>query len=246
MLQVEQAIFTGSRDQLSPVGRRELDADPASAQVVEGVRLHGPLESFEKASTVIDYSALNIEQLTDLPTLGTQSPKFHTIAPLLGEFSKSRGPRQEVTIATMYGSPERGRRGQIGSMLSKAGIGVRNIRNFESYEIAFRDVAILLNFRQVEHFSTPEELRILPALLQGVVVIAEDTPFARKSLCADFLVFAEVTNLSRVLMEVQSNYSSYWTEIFGADRFSDFVQTLEIANNTVAARIMQSITSKKV
>jgi hypothetical protein len=246
VLQIEQAVFTGTTDQLSPEGLSELDADPATAEVHEGVRLHGPLESFEKSSAVVDYSALNIERLTDLPELKSHSAKFCAVAPLLGKYSNSREPRNNVTVASMYGSPERGRRGRMNSMLTEAGIKVHNIHNFEDYEIAFRDVAILLNFRQVEHFSTPEELRILPALLQGVLVIAEDTPFARQSLCADFLVFAEVSKLASVITDLRSNYSRYWTEIFGGDRFSDFVRTLEIANNAVAAHVVQTVTSAKM
>ena len=246
VVQIEQAIFTGNGDYLSPEAHSELDADPATAEVVSRVRLHGPLESFEKSSAVVDYSALNIGRLRELPELTSHSAKFCTIAPLLGNYSTNREPRNNVSVATMYGSPERGRRGRIASMLSDAGIKVRNIHNFEDYEIAFRDVAILLNFRQVEHFSTPEELRILPALLQGVVVIAEDTPFARQSLCADFLVFAEVSKLTSVIMDLQCNYSGYWTEIFGGDRFSDFVRTLEVENDAVAAHVVQTVTSTKM
>lgn len=245
VLQVEQAIYTAAPDQLSSEGRIEHDADPAIEEVVRAVRLHGPLESFEKASAVIDYSALNIERLANLPALSPHSPTLHTIAPVLGDFPHNVEPRKVATVATMYGSPDRGRRGRMRSVLSKAGIEVHNIHNFENYKIAFRHVAILLNFRQVEHFSTPEELRILPALLQGVVVITEDTPFARKSLCAEYLLFAHASNLIEIVKEVQGDYSKYWAQAFGDDRFSNFVKDLELSNNATATRIVQRINSNK-
>lgn len=245
-LQIEQAIYTGMPNLLSPEGRTELAADPAIAEVFGTIRLHGPIESFQNASAVVDYSALNIERLSALPELTSHSGKFCTIAPLLGNYSANKKPRKDVTVASMYGSPGRGRRGRMNSMLNKAGIKVLNIHNFEDYEVAFRDVAILLNFRQVEHFSTPEELRILPALLQGVLVIVEDTPFARQSLCADFLVFADVSELATRIKDVQSNYSRYWNEIFGGEKFSDFVRSLEISNDAVAAHVVQTIISNKM
>lgn len=245
VLQIEQAVYTGESNSLSPEGLLQRDEDPAISDVLGSVRLHGPRVSFENASAVVDYSALNVEKVRKSPSLRTISSKFHVISPLLGPCSRELRPREEVIVATMYGSPNRGRRGRIATTLAKAGIEVLNVQNFENYETAFQDIAILLNFRQVEHFSTPEELRILPALLQGVVVIMEDTSFARQSLCAEFLVFADERSLSATIKEVQSNYSTYWNQIFENDRFADFVRDLEVSNHSISASIMRTVLSDK-
>lgn len=240
VLQVEQAIFTGNQSSLTVQGQLELCADPASRDVIDRVRVHGPLASFKNALTVIDYSALNIERLRELSELDPVSPRLFTIAPLLPEFPENVKPRDRVTVTTMYGSPDRGRRGRLRAKLDQDGIEVTNIQNFENYDSAFRDAAILLNFRQVEHFSTPEELRILPALLQRVIVITEDTPFARQSLCADFLVFANEQNLSEVTRQVMDNYLIYWNRLFADRQFSDFVEALREKNHAVAQLAISS------
>ncbi len=245
LLQVEQAVFRGDINQLSTEGQTALREDVAWQEVIGGVRVHGGLKAFRQANAIIDYSALNVAEFKRIPDIKSQKLRFFSVAPVLGNNPDTPGPRKKVTVATMYGSPNRGRRGKIAEKLKSHHQEISNISNFENYGVAFQDTAILLNFHQVEHFSTPEELRILPALLQRVIVITEDTLFARRSLCSDFLIFATEGNLASVLSDVQSHYSEYWSKIFGDKRFPHFIETLVKSNRDVANTIMREIVAQK-
>jgi hypothetical protein len=238
MLQIEQTIFVDNVDELSTDGVSKLREDEGKFEVISGVRVHGPLDAYRKSTAVVDYSSMNLANLKRLPDISSSQSRMFLVAPLLPESPQNLSTRKKVNIATMYGSPHLGRRSQITESLGRNGITVKNLHNFYDYNEAFREVAILINFRQVEHFSTPEDLRILPALLQRVIVITEDTPYARASLCAEFLVFATAENLSSVAEEVSLNYKKFWDKIFGGKKFQAFTEELKADNRKSAQQIV--------
>ena len=91
---------------------------------------------------------------------------------------------------------------------------MRNILNFTNYRLAFSEAAILINASQKSYLKTPEELRMLPALLQGVVVITESNPNLKELPYRDFLIECSVESFSSTVLGVVRSYEETWSAVF--------------------------------
>lgn len=202
--------------------------DPAIQEVIDSVRLHGSPEAFERSNHIIEYSIANQINILNSSLSSLYKNKSHYIAPLIGSISAERIARNVCKIVTMFGRPDLGRRGKALQQLRQSGADVTNIRNFENYSSAFKDYAILVNLAQKSYLQTPEELRILPALLEGLLVITEENRFLDQLPYRDFLITSSVRDLPYTVRDVSLNYPERWHETFQSthERHEDFTQKL--------------------
>ena len=77
--------------------------------------------------------------------------------------------------------------------------------------------AILLNIHQTPHHHTLEEMRILPALMRGVVVISEIVPLAETVPYSSFIVWSSINDLPATITDVLTNYETYFDRFFGPE-----------------------------
>ncbi len=95
--------------------------------------------------------------------------------------------------------------------------GTENISNiFSAQELKklYYDKAILVNIHQTEHHHTFEELRVLPALSQGVVVVAEDSPLKEHIPYSESIVWTSLENMEKTIKNVKDNYEEYRNMLF--------------------------------
>lgn len=90
--------------------------------------------------------------------------------------------------------------------------------SFLELESLYDDTMILLNLHQTPHHHTPEELRILPALQLGVVVICEWSPLHHLMPYHEFVVLATRDEIVKKTIDVFHRYSYYHQLIFGGTR----------------------------
>lgn len=76
---------------------------------------------------------------------------------------------------------------------------------------------IMVNVHQTMHHHTFEELRCLPALSRGVIIVSEDVPLKEKIPYHEHIVWARRDELANKLREVQNNYEDYHKQIFTDD-----------------------------
>ena len=238
LIQHEQTIFTGDDATLSSDALAAMRSDTACSDVIEGVRIHGPVAGFDKADAILDYSAANITHVKQSPLAHLYAGKSFHLAPMFPNSPRNLEPRAQPAVHTMYGSPDAGRRSLITKLITDAGITVTNISNYHDYDLAFRDAAILVNFRQVEYFSTPEELRILPALLQRVIVITEDTEALAQSSLAPFVIRANRNDVVTVTRSIIDDYVKVWKSIFSSGLFEQFIAQSEQNNQRNIQQIL--------
>jgi hypothetical protein len=195
------------------------------------VRLLGPTSGFEKAHGIIDYSSLNIAHVSNSEKGKFYGKKAHYIAPLLGNPQNRNRQKGPPRVTTMFGSPDLGRRKDFIDQLNQVGVFPSNIKNFENYEVAFSNSEVLVNVRQFGHLQTPEELRLLPALLQQVLIFSEDAPLHELVKYSDFLVLGSFAELPARLEEGLKFFDHYWESVFGAkSHFDEMVWELKQAN----------------
>jgi hypothetical protein len=94
---------------------------------------------------------------------------------------------------------------------------VKNINTFfdlESNYNLLQSTKILINIHQTDHHHTFEELRCLPALLNGVIIISEDCPYKEYVPYHKYIIWSSYDNIINVVSDVYNNYDKYYNEIF--------------------------------
>jgi hypothetical protein len=138
----------------------------------------------------------------------------------------------------MFGSPGFGRRSALIDALDKRGVSTRNIVEFKNFRAAFNDCAILVNYRQFPHFQTLEELRVIPALLQRVVVVTEPFPYAEETGLSQFLITAPTDHFPDVVKGVRDNYLDIWRSIFEGPGFDAFEAQMATRNKVAFQELL--------
>ena len=102
---------------------------------------------------------------------------------------------------------------------------------------------IMVNVHQTPHHHTFEELRCLPALSRGVIVVSEDVPLREKIPYHEHIVWAKRDELADKLRDVQNNYEDYHKQIF-TDDLTDKLKTLHNNNIDGFEKLYEKIRSK--
>ena len=117
-------------------------------------------------------------------------------------------------------------------MLVKAQLTTKNIKHTNinncfgenEVEVLLKRTKILINIHQTPHHDTFEELRVLPALECGVIVIAEKSPLFETIPYHDLIIWTSYEDIIEKIKEVIINYEFYHNEIFSIkniDRLSN-------------------------
>jgi len=188
-------------------------------------------KSLTKADLVIDYSFQNIANIF---LSGDFKDIFHNmlcIYPSLYEehhLCKAIGPRVLDCITTFF-DINQPRRKKIVDELKGLCVGETNEKmcNYRNVNDCFSKndlqdlylhTKILVNIHQTDHHHTLEELRVLPALQCGVLVICEKCPINENNYFNvkyhEYIIWAEYDNIAKKTEEVFANYEKYFHDIF--------------------------------
>jgi len=191
---------------------------------------------------VIEYSVPNIINMNSCfdEEVVEYSKKCRYVAPLI--YDKDRLEHNErsgvFTLFTLGSSSRRD--------LFHKDSGIENIADefcSDNLSELYYNKAIMVNIHQTDHHHTFEELRVLPALSQGLVVIAEDSPLKEHIPYSDSIVWSSLENMRDVIRDVESNYQSYRQKIF-TSKLSATLQKLRQNNVTnISELIWQNKTS---
>lgn len=68
---------------------------------------------------------------------------------------------------------------------------------------------VLVNIHQIDEHLTLEELRVLPALMTGMLVISEDVPYKESIPYNKHIIWSSFDELPKVINDVLANYDFY-------------------------------------
>ncbi len=201
------------------------------------------LQELIRSNRIIDYSRINLKQIkfASPPLSGDYLKKNYCISPSLFAINQASifNLQQRTGTITTFGNPSESRRAKFLNALLIRGIPVENITgNYLDIESCYRSIRILVNIRQTEGHDTLEELRILPALRCGVIVINEEAPYQQWCRYSDFILSAPIENLPNLIQDVQNHYVKYHARIFTPAFFTRMAR-LERTNLLIAKRILQ-------
>jgi hypothetical protein len=221
---------------VAPGGRDSGAALPGSVPLLRGTGHYlVRVENFEyllSCGIVIEYSLPNLANVSSAPEFRAYSEKNIYIAPILYDGHKPRKTRR-IEILSLFADLRQLRRRQFLDTASASGLGVRNVSGVYDGALLqklYGDTRILVNVHQTDHHHTFEELRVLPALLCGVVVVSETVPLREEIPYRDFIVWCEYDQIVDTVRAVQEDYERYRRKMFGDGRFQEIVDAMRKRN----------------
>lgn len=180
-------------------------------------------EYYNSLDYIIEYSVPNIYNISTNSTFNEYRKKLLHIYPTLYKPSLNTvDGREGICCLFTRGNT---RRDSIVDKLQKNKLSINNITDcFESQQLkaVYSKSKILINIHQTDHHDTFEELRVLPALLNGTLIISEDVPLKDKILYSDLIIWTSYEDLPSRVLEVNSNYEYYHNMIFGKNKLEEY------------------------
>ena len=68
---------------------------------------------------------------------------------------------------------------------------------------------ILVNIHQTDFYHTLEELRILPSLMTGILIVSEDVPYKGNIPFSKHIIWSSYDDLPKTINDVLLNYVVY-------------------------------------
>lgn len=201
-------------------------------------------EDLKQLNIVFDYSRINLHNIRSNQSLQAFTRKVFCVSPALYPICISADGREG--IITLFGNPEDSRRKLFLEDLNRHQIPYKNIRGiYFGIDSVYRGVKIVINIRQTEYHDTLEELRVLPALRSGAIVICETAPHAVKTWYSKFIIWGSIDQLPKLIADTKRNYSQIHSEIFGiSGENSPFIrrmQRIERCNQLSVLRAVKKV-----
>jgi len=171
------------------------------------------------ADIIIDYSNPNIYNVSTCELFNEFAKKHLYITPSIYELYYTKENRNIVSLSTFINTNET-RRNTLLNKLKENQINHTNINNcFEKNKLQdiLKRTKILINVHQTPHHHTFEELRVLPALECGVIVISEKSPLNELIPYNDLIIWVNYDDILNKLIEVLNNYEDYHEKIFSIE-----------------------------
>ena len=246
-LPIRSIVFQIEHTLVKP-GARDCDgALPGNISISDGsgkylVRLSN-WPKLKNADAVIEYSRINQFNIQQNPELESYASRSFCISPALYPLLKSSleiFDHRSLNTITLFGNPEEPRRSKFLDTLAASGVNSQNINNvFDGVEDLYRNTKILINIRQTDHHDTLEELRVLPALRCGVIVISERAPLIEKTHYSKYIIWGELDELPTLVKEVQNNYDLWHEKIFENSGFIRRMNRISRCNELVSLRAVE-------
>ena len=244
-------IFVQVEHTLVKPGGRDSGGFEAGALLISGASSSTPYlarlskyESMKKFDFIIEYSRMNLVNIQGAAKFSDLKGKVLYLSPALYKLNSasSDARRRNFITITNFGNSEEPRRKNFLEVMRSKEIPVQNIHTWYSdVEELYARTRILVNIRQTDHHDTLEELRVLPALRSGVIVISELAPYKELTRYSEFIIWGTLDELPEIIRNVQDNYEATWNSIFGTNKFARRMNRLELCNQLTLARWSKKI-----
>lgn len=184
------------------------------------VRIEQPNRLME-SDFYIEYGRPNIENIKSCPPLSSILEKVIYVPPILCEYSPgNKEERTENLLTSFYILNQEGRprRKMLHDRMKQEIIGYTNIPmcfGQELYDKYYKSAKVMVNVHQTDHHHTFEELRVLPALLNGLVVVAEDSPLKEKVPYHEYIIWAKYEDIADAAKDAIERHEYHYDRIHG-------------------------------
>lgn len=183
-----------------------------------------------QADAVIDYSAANLAHLRDSGQHPDLLRRCLWVPPLLWPYRPHSGYRDVEVLSLCYPASSPRRAAWLDQARAR-GLSVRNLAGiFDAHALQrwYGASRVLINIHQTADHHTLEDLRVLPALLSGCLVVSEDVPLKSAIPYADFVHWAPYGRLHDTVAAVLADYPAQWQRMHGDGRLAQVLAALEL------------------
>ena len=175
-------------------------------------------DNLKNVNIVIDYSKPNIFNISSITTC--LSNKLVYISPSIYHTNFINNVRNITTLTTFIDINQPRRRDLLININKNniQHINVNNCFDLNLLKTLYSNTKILINIHQTEHHHTFEELRVLPALLCGVITICEKSPLSELIPYNDYIIWSGYDKIIDKTLEVINNYDYYYNLIFKKEK----------------------------
>ena len=174
-------------------------------------------QHLNSSDIIIDYSNPNIFNVKQSELSSDFSNKHIYLAPILYETLHINTNNRNIQSLTTFININEPRRKNLLENISKSNLSHSNIKNcFDKIKLQelYQNTKILINIHQTPHHDTFEELRCLPALQNGVIVVSEKSPLSHLVPYNELIIWTDYDNIINKTKEVLENYEEYYKNIF--------------------------------
>lgn len=181
------------------------------------------IPAFIECDIYFEYSMPNVENLKSCDLIKDYLRKVFYFPPLLCKYSPESNDRNNFDVITSFYilNPDgRPRRQVLHDKLNSQDFKYLNLPkvfDVELYERYYKKSKVLVNVHQTDFHDTFEELRVLPALLNGLVIIAEDSPLKEFIPYHEYIIWCKYEDIVEKTNEVLKNYEYYFNKIHGTE-----------------------------
>lgn len=183
------------------------------------------METFDylnQMDIVIDYSKPNIRNVAISGLYNDYLKKLTYISPAVYKSVTNYKDEKKTNIITLFSdiNPSPKRQSKITELSQIDGYVNRyDCYNKELVDLLL-DTKILVNVHQSDYENTFEEIRVLPALMNKVIVISEISPLTETIPYGTMIIWATYDNIIEKTKEVLQNYDEYFNKIFTSENIN--------------------------
>lgn len=221
---------------------------PNSNNLRYQIRIENPTMFF-KSQFYVEYSQPNIKNIESSYELTPFLEKILYIPPLLCDYEPESSNRGDYDIITSFYILEDSHRMRRKVLHDKL---IQNFGKYcnlpkvfcdDLYNNYYKKSKIIINVHQSDHHHTVEELRILPALLNGLIVISEDSPLKETIPYHEFIIWTTYDKMVEVAQQVLENYDYHYEKIHGSK--SNLKNIIKKMQETLQEELTQKVQTQR-
>ena len=197
-------------------------------------------QTLQLSDIIIDYSLPNIYNVKNSRLFNEFSNKHIYISPCIYQNIYTTMNNRNINSLTTFININEPRRKKLLENIKKSNLHHNNVNNcFDKTELQklYQNTKVLINIHQTEHHETFEELRCLPALQNGVIVVAENSPLNHLIPYNDLIIWSDYDNIIEKTKEVLNNFEKYNSLIF-TKKHIDILNRMDMDNKKEIEKIL--------
>jgi hypothetical protein len=190
---------------------------------------------------IIDYSIPNIHNVYTSKLFTDFSNKHINIFSSIYDLYFIKENRNIESLTTFIDINQPRRKLLLTNILNQniPHININNVFGKCELQELYKNTKVIINIHQTDHHHTFEELRVLPALQCGVIVICEYSPLSELIPYNDYIIWTSYDSILDKTREVLNNYDYYHNLIFVNPKKISLDTLNNINCNTLNNKIVQ-------
>lgn len=187
-----------------------------------------------KLKIMVEYSKPNMENIRRSHLYPEYSSHLLYVPPLMYPcFRYSETHVRTIDVLSTFIYPGGRRQELLDRLIDNKDVNVNNVWGWEQSHELYSKTKILINMHQSPSWHTFEEIRVLPAILCGTIVVAERSPLLESIPYHDLIIWGSVEEIPALVHSTLMNYKATHRKLYGPE--SGFVDRMrELAERTKA------------